>query len=73
MVHILRDLHEAGIFEKELSYDKVDNILFRIVLEDSTEYAEFSKLPRGNNPKDTGNPKLYAGNYRYNGAVGNSH
>ena len=67
MVDILGDLHEAGIFEDELSYDKVENMLFRVALEDSLEYDKLVRLPRSQNPKKTDNSKLYDKKFKYKG------
>ncbi|MFC1556822.1 M14 family metallopeptidase [candidate division KSB1 bacterium] len=58
MTGILRNLQEAGMFEDALSYDKVGNMFFRVVIEDdSTGYAAYSDVPRSSNPKDTENPR----------------
>jgi len=67
MVKILGSLHEKEIFSDELSYDKVDNMLFRIALEDSTEIAGYAGLSRSTKPKNTTNPQLTAGFYKYRG------
>ncbi|RKY84249.1 hypothetical protein DRQ09_08895, partial [candidate division KSB1 bacterium] len=67
MVNILKELHSNGIFEDKLSYDRVENILFRIALEDSMEYARFVDLPCSNNPRNTRTPRLFADGYKYKG------
>jgi len=58
MVDILHDMHDAGLFTDALSYDKVGSMLFRFVLEDSSDFSLTNNLPRSRNPKDTRNPEL---------------
>ncbi len=65
MVTILGQLHEEGIFEDEMSFDRVEEMLFRITLEDSTEFSRFVSLPRSRHPKSTGNPALFDRSFRY--------
>jgi len=67
LVTILGDLHKSGIFETELSYDKVENILFRVALQDSIQIAKFMNLPKSANPKNTSRPKLFASDFKYSG------
>jgi len=67
MAEILRDMHNAGIFEDQLSYDKVGRILFRVTLEDSVEFSRFAEIPRSYRPKNTRNPELNADYFRYSG------
>jgi len=67
MVAILGELHDAGIFEDELSYDRVGSLLFRITLEDSAGFSRMANLPRSRHPKTTENPRLSAGEFTYRG------
>ncbi len=67
MVNILKDLHDSGLFEDRLSYDRVGQILFKIILEDSSEFYHLAALPQSKNPKNTDNPTLIDENYKYSG------
>ncbi|MFC1493169.1 M14 family metallopeptidase [candidate division KSB1 bacterium] len=67
MVDILGRLHNKGILEESLSYDRVDEMLFRFVLEDSTEFSKLTSLKQSGDPQDTGNPELDDRDFRYAG------
>ena len=67
MIHILGHLHGKGLFEDALSYDRVENILFRVVLEDSLEVAKFATVSCSRNPMNTQNPVLLNKKYKYTG------
>jgi len=67
MVDILSHLRQRGIFEDALSYDRIENLRFRVVLEDSSEYAQIITLPRSRNPSSTKNPVLYDQKFKYTG------
>jgi len=64
MVSVLSELHAAGIFEEEMSFDRVREMLFRITLEDSTDFSRFVSLPRSRHPRSTDNPVLFDRRFR---------
>jgi len=72
MARLLGEMHEAGIFAGKLSYDRVGNILIRVVLENEKvkepeEFAVEVDWPRTEHPKSTGRPQLYDSGFQYQG------
>ncbi|MCP4723851.1 MAG: hypothetical protein GY863_02385 [bacterium] len=67
MVDILGRLHDKGIMEESLSYDRVEEMLFRFVLEDSTEFSKLTILKQSGDPLETDNPELNYGDFRHTG------
>ena len=67
MVEALRDLHEDGMLEGALSFDRVEELAFRFTLEDSTTFTRLASLPRSRNPASTDNPVLLDQEFRYDG------
>ncbi|MFC1500234.1 M14 family metallopeptidase [Candidatus Zixiibacteriota bacterium] len=67
MVSNLTSLHAAGLFEDELSLDRVGEFLFRITLEDSSDYSRLIALPQSRSPLATENPRLEDQRFRYRG------
>ena len=67
MVKILGELHNEGIFEDALSYDRVEEMLFRVTLVDSADFTRLVSLKRSNHPKSTNNPELDDRQFRYYG------
>ncbi len=53
LIGILRDLHGAGLYEDELGFDRVGELVFRVTLEDSIRYSRTAVLPRPRHPRDT--------------------
>lgn len=67
MVENLSQLHSAGLFEDEMNFDRVGEMLFRMTLEDSSGYSRFVSLPRSRHPASTQNPILSDSRFRYRG------
>ncbi|MFC1554825.1 M14 family metallopeptidase [candidate division KSB1 bacterium] len=67
MIKIFGDMHSAGLFEQELSYDIIDELYLRIALDDSIEYSKFALLSKTKNPKKISNPVLSNDSFKYNG------
>ena len=67
MVDALRDLHEEGMIEEALSFDRVGELAFRFTLEDSTAFTRMATLPRSRRPASTDNPLLLDEGFRYQG------
>lgn len=67
MVDALRDLHQEGMIEEALSFDRVGELAFRFTLEDSTAFTRMATLPRSQRPASTDNPVLLDEGFRYEG------
>ena len=67
MVDALQDLHQSGMIEEALSFDRVEELAFRFTLEDSTAYTRMVPLPRSRRPTSTDNPVLLDEGFRYEG------
>ena len=67
MLDALRDLHQDGMIEEALSFDRVEELAFRFTLEDSTAYTRMASLPRSRRPASTDNPVLLDEEFRYEG------
>jgi hypothetical protein len=61
-------LHGEGILLDALSFDRIDSLDFRFVLEDSTStFSRRASVSRSRGPRATRNPVLLARGYRWNG------
>jgi len=58
MLRSLRRLHEAGLMEEALSWDRVQELALDFRLEKDSTYQKTAVLPRSRNPKSTDNPRL---------------
>ena len=67
MIDALRDLHQRGMFEESLSFDRVEELAFRLTLEDSTTFTRMASLARSGEPVSTDNPVLLDEGFRYQG------
>ncbi len=67
MLGRLRSFHDAGIFQDDLSYDRVGSLLFRFTLEDSLAYTRTAGLPRSGAPRTTRLPALDPGPWTWEG------
>jgi hypothetical protein len=67
MIDALRDLHKRGMFEEALSFDRVEELAFRLTLEDSTTFTRMASLRRSREPASTDNPVLLDEGFRYQG------
>jgi hypothetical protein len=67
MVEALQDLHQEGMIEEALSFDRVEELAFRFTLEDSTAFTRMVLLPRGRSPASTDNPVLFDEEFRFDG------
>ena len=67
MVDALRDLHQDGMIEEALSFDRVEELAFRFTLEDSTAFTRMASLARSQGPASTDNPVLLDEGFRYQG------
>lgn len=67
MVEMLGKLHQDGLFEDALSYDRVNQLLFRVMLADSTEYYQSVALPKSRHPRITDRPVLDDQAFSYDG------
>ena len=67
MIDALRDLHQEGMIEDALSFDRVEELSFRFTLEDSTTYTRMASLHRSRRPASTDNPTLLDEGFRYQG------
>ena len=67
MVDALRDLHRNRMIEEALSLDRVEELVFRFTLEDSTAFTRMASLPRSRSPASTDNPVLLDNGFRYEG------
>ena len=67
MVDALRNLHQNGMIEEALSFDRVGELAFRFTLEDSTAFTRMASLPRSRRPASTDNPVLLDEGFRHEG------
>jgi hypothetical protein len=68
MIRALDALHQAGVAEEALSFDRVGEIMFRLSLRDtSATFVRLAALPRSTHPASTARPVLAARGYRYDG------
>ena len=67
MVAALQDLHQEGMIEQALSFDRVEELAFRFTLEDSTAFTRIVSLPRSRSPSLTDNPVLFDDEFRFDG------
>ena len=67
MVEALDDLHQEGMIEEALSFDRVAELAFRFTLEDSTAFTRMVSLPRSRSPASTDNPVLLDEGFRFDG------
>lgn len=67
MLRSLGDLHEAGLMEETLSWDRVQEMALDFRLEKDSTYQKTALLPRSRNPKSTDNPRLTAGSWTHSG------
>ncbi len=67
MIDALRDLRQEGMIEEALSFDRVEELAFRLTLEDSTAFTRMASLPRSRNPASTDNPVLLDDGFRFEG------
>ncbi|MEX2609067.1 MAG: M14 family metallopeptidase [Gemmatimonadota bacterium] len=68
MVEALGALHADGVLEQRLSFDRVGELRFRFILEDTaSDFTRTSVLPRSRNPLSTAARRLYAGDWRHTG------
>ena len=67
MVDALRDLHQDGMIEEALSFDRIEELAFRFTLEDSTAFTRMASLARSREPASTDNPVLLDDEFRYDG------
>ena len=69
MLRSLRRLHQAGVMEDVLSWDRVDELAVEFRLEDDTVFQRTVVLPRSGNPASTDRPRLDAGDWRPDGST----
>ncbi|MCJ7627302.1 MAG: M14 family metallopeptidase, partial [Longimicrobiales bacterium] len=67
MLGSLRSLHEAGLLEEALSWDRVQELALDFRLEKDSTYQRTAVLPRSRNPKSTDNPRLVAEGWTHDG------
>ena len=67
MIASLRQLHDGGVMEEVLSWDRVDELALDFRLEDDSTYQRTVVLPRSTRPGSTDNPRLRAPGWRYDG------
>ncbi|MCJ7630097.1 MAG: M14 family metallopeptidase, partial [Longimicrobiales bacterium] len=67
MLRSLQNLHEAGLMEEALSWDRVQELALDFRLEKDSIYQKTAVLPRSRNPKSTDNPRLTAGGWTHGG------
>ena len=67
MVRSLGRLHDAGLFQDAVSWDRVGEVALDFRLEKDSLYQRTVTLARSQNPRSTDNPRLAAGNYQYGG------
>ena len=60
MVEALGELHRAGLFEEDLSWDRIGGLRFRFSLEDSLTWSRVAELPRSEHPSSTVHPAIAA-------------
>ncbi|GAG85699.1 unnamed protein product, partial [marine sediment metagenome] len=67
MINILGKLQNRGIFEETLSYDRVGEVFFHIIVEDDDEFSNIVSLKQSLKPLNTQNPVLTAEDFKYEG------
>jgi hypothetical protein len=69
MVGMLGRLHQAGIAQEALSFDRVGEIAFRVVMRDSAaaSFSRTASLARSSRPSSTTRPTLVDRSFRYDG------
>jgi len=67
MINILGKLQNKGIFEETLSYDRVGEVFFHIIVEDDDEFSKIVSLKQSLKPLNTQNPVLTAEGFKYEG------
>lgn len=67
MVNALRRLHEAGLFQDALSWDRVDELALDFRMEKDSTFQRSAALPRSRHPRSTSNPRLAADGWHYRG------
>jgi len=68
MVDVMADLHDHGIAEDELGFDRVAQLAFRFTLRDTTStFARTATLERSAHPAPTANPHLVADDWKWDG------
>jgi len=67
MINILGKLQNRGIFEETLSYDRVGEVFFHIIVEDDDEFSNIVSLKQSLKPLNTQNPVPVAEDFKYEG------
>ncbi len=67
MASALARLHEAGLMEDALSWDRVGALALDFRLEKDSTYRHTVLMPRSRNPRSTDNPRLAAEGWTYGG------
>ncbi|MFC2118457.1 M14 family metallopeptidase [Bacteroidota bacterium] len=67
MISILKRMHNNGIYKKKLSYDLVEEMMFRFYLRDSLKFTRLASLKRSTSPSIAKNPDLPDVRYKYKG------
>ena len=67
MLRSLETLHDAGLVEETLSWDRVQRLAVDFRLDKDSTYQRSVVVPSSRRPKTTANPRLTAGPWRYGG------
>jgi hypothetical protein len=67
MLRTLRSLHQAGLMEDALSWDRVEELVLDFRLEKDSTFQRSVVLPRSQNPRSTDNPRISAGDWTFTG------
>jgi hypothetical protein len=67
MLRNLRNLHDRGLMEETLSWDRVGELAVDFRLEDDSTYQKTVLIPRSMGPRSTDNPRVSAGEWRWDG------
>ena len=71
MLDQLKGLHQHGMFQQYLNYDKVNRLDFHFLLNDSLkgkeQYSSITSLGRSKNPQNTNRPHLMDADFTYRG------
>jgi hypothetical protein len=67
MLSSLERLHEAGLVEEALSWDRVGELALDFRMEDDSAYQHTATLPQSRRPRSTDNPRLLAEGWRHRG------
>ncbi len=67
MTNILNSLHKSGIYNNDLNFNLVEDILFRFHLKDSIKFTRLASLNRSSSPNLAIKPKLPDVKFKYNG------